>query len=67
MKAIQLTGPRRLQLTEAPVPEPEGGEVLVELEAQLCRARAAEEDHSRAKQQNQNVMLTVSHRWNLGY
>jgi len=33
MKAIQVTGPRRLQLTEAPVPEPGEGEVLVKLEA----------------------------------
>ena len=33
MKAIQVTGPRRLQLTEVPVPEPAEGEVLVKLEA----------------------------------
>ena len=33
MKAIQVTGPRRLQLIEAPVPEPGEGEVLVKLEA----------------------------------
>ena len=33
MKAIQLTGPRRLQLTEIPAPEPDEGEVLVKLEA----------------------------------
>ena len=33
MKAIQVTGPRRLQLIEAPVPEPDEGEVLVKLEA----------------------------------
>ena len=33
MKAIQVTGPRRLQLTDVPVPEPADGEVLVRLEA----------------------------------
>lgn len=33
MKAIQVTGPRRLQLTEVPVPKPADGEVLVKLEA----------------------------------
>ena len=33
MKAIQVTGPRRLQLTDVPVPEPADGEVLVKLEA----------------------------------
>ena len=33
MKAIQVTGPRRLQLLETPAPEPGEGEVLVKLEA----------------------------------
>ena len=33
MKAIQVTGPRRLRLTDVPVPEPADGEVLVKLEA----------------------------------
>jgi len=33
MKAMQVTGPRRLQLIEIPVPEPSDGEVLVKLEA----------------------------------
>ncbi len=33
MKAIQVTGPRRLQLTDVPVPEPAEDEVLVKLEA----------------------------------
>jgi L-iditol 2-dehydrogenase len=33
MKAIQVTGPRRLQLTEVAVPVPSDGEVLVKLEA----------------------------------
>lgn len=33
MKAIQVTGPRRLQLTDVPVPEPGEDEVLVKLEA----------------------------------
>ena len=33
MKAIQVTGPRRLELTDVPVPEPADGEVLVRLEA----------------------------------
>lgn len=33
MRTIQVTGPRRLQLKEAPVPEPADGEVLVKLEA----------------------------------
>ena len=33
MKAIQVTGPRRLQLIDVPVPEPGEGEVLVKLEA----------------------------------
>ena len=33
MKAIQVIGPRRLELTEIPVPEPADGEVLVKLEA----------------------------------
>lgn len=33
MKAIQVTGPRRLQLTDVPVPAPADGEVLVRLEA----------------------------------
>ena len=33
MKAIQVTGPRRLVLTDVPVPEPSDGEVLVKLEA----------------------------------
>ena len=33
MKAIQVAGPRRLELTDVPVPEPGEGEVLVKLEA----------------------------------
>ena len=33
MKAIHVTGPRQLQLTDVPVPEPGDGEVLVKLEA----------------------------------
>ncbi len=33
MKAIQVTGPQRLQLIEVPVPEPAEGEVLIKLEA----------------------------------
>ena len=33
MKAIQVIGPRRLQLTEVPVPVPGDGEVLIKLEA----------------------------------
>jgi L-iditol 2-dehydrogenase len=33
MKAIQVTGPRRLELAEVPVPEPAEGEVLIKLEA----------------------------------
>ena len=33
MKAIQVTGPRRLEITEMPAPEPAEGEVLVKLEA----------------------------------
>ena len=37
------------------------------IEGNYVQRAAAEEDRSRAKQQNQSVMLTVSHRWNLGY
>ena len=33
MKAIQVTGPRRLELAEIPIPEPADGEVLIKLEA----------------------------------
>jgi len=33
MKAIQVTGPQRLQLIQAPMPEPSKGEVLIKLEA----------------------------------
>jgi len=33
MKAIQVTGPRRLQLIDVAVPEPGDGEVLIKLEA----------------------------------
>ena len=33
MKAIQVTGPRRLDLAEVPIPEPADGEVLIKLEA----------------------------------
>ena len=33
MKAIQVTGPRRLQLIDAPIPEPTGNQVLIKLEA----------------------------------
>ena len=32
MKAIQVTGPRQLRITDAPVPQPGDGEVLVKLE-----------------------------------
>ena len=34
MKAIQVTGPRRLELAEVPVPEPAEGEVLAFAEMQ---------------------------------
>ena len=33
MKAIQVTGPRRLKLADVPVPKPADGEVLIKLEA----------------------------------
>ena len=33
MKAIQVTGPRRMDLVDVPIPEPADGEVLVRLEA----------------------------------
>ena len=33
MKAIQVTGPRRLQLVDAPIPQPAENEVLIKLEA----------------------------------
>ena len=33
MKAIQVIGPRRLELTDVPVPTPDDGEVLIRLEA----------------------------------
>ena len=33
MKAIQVTGPRRLALVDVPQPKPDDGQVLVRLEA----------------------------------